>query len=399
VLRAGPLEGCTVLDFTRILSGPYATMLLADLGADVVKIERPGQGDDTRSWGPPFWNGMSTYFAAVNRGKRSVAVDLASTAGRAAVQALAAGADVLVENFRPGVMERLGLSYDSLRELNPGLIYASINGFGSAGPKAHEPGTEVIVEAETGLMAMMGAEDGPPARFGVAMVDIATGMVLVNGVLAALLDCTRSGRGRQIEFPLYSTAFSVLGTVIASASIDAASQQGRWGSGHPSIVPYSAFQADDGYVVLGAINPVMWERLCVALGLEDLRLDTRSRDNAARVRNRSFVEAAVGRAVVTRTVGDLVRALGESGVLVAPVRAAAEAIVDPQVDELGLVDIDNGVRFTRTPLSQFNGNALSRAPQLGEHTRDVLVGLGGLDEEAVGDLVAAGVVHPGDTAP
>ena len=216
-----PLAGLRVLDFTRILSGPYATMLLADLGAEVVKVERPGGGDDTRSWGPPFLDGMSTYFAAVNRGKRSVAIDLQRRRGRELAARLAASSDILIENFRPGVSKRLGLDFETLAGANPRLVYASINGFGSHGPRALDAGTEVIVEAETGLMAMMGTPDGPPVRFGVAMVDIATGMALVSGVLAALLERERSGRGRQLEFPLYSTAFSCLATVIASASVDA----------------------------------------------------------------------------------------------------------------------------------------------------------------------------------
>ena len=237
-----PLAGYTVLDLTRILSGPYASMLLADLGAEVIKVERPGSGDDTRSWGPPFWRGMSTYFAAVNRGKRSLALDLGRERGRVLLRALAAKADVLIENFRPGVTEKLGIDYDSLADLNPGLIYATINGFGSHGPKASEAGTEVIVEAETGLMAMMGTPEGPPVRFGVAMVDIATGIAMVSGVLAAALERTRGGLGRRLEFPLYATAFSCLATVIASAGVDPASQGGRWGSGHPSIVPYAAFR-------------------------------------------------------------------------------------------------------------------------------------------------------------
>jgi crotonobetainyl-CoA:carnitine CoA-transferase CaiB-like acyl-CoA transferase len=189
---------------------------------------------------------MSTYFAAVNRGKRSVAIDLGRERGRELLRELAASADVLIENFRPGVTARLGIGYEALAARNPELIYASITGFGSRGPKAAEAGTEVIVEAETGLMAMMGTPDGPPVRFGVAMVDIATGATLVGGVLAAALERTRTGCGRRLEFPLYAMAFSCLATVIASASVDPASQGGRWGSGHPSIVPYSAFEASDG---------------------------------------------------------------------------------------------------------------------------------------------------------
>jgi len=368
-------------------------MLLADLGAEVIKIERPGSGDDSRNWGPPFWRGASTYFAAVNRGKHSLAIDLGSPRGRELVCALGAKADVLIENFRPGVMQRLGLSYEQLAAVNPALIYASINGFGSHGPKAEEAGTEVIVEAETGLMAMMGLPGGPPVRFGVAMVDIATGIALVSGILAALRERDRLGTGRYLEFPLYSTAFSVLATVIASASVDAVGQEGRWGSGHPSIVPYSAFEARDGYVVLGALNEAMWSRLCEALSLDRLRNDWRCATNEARVRNRAVVDAQIARAVGALTVKAVTDCLRGSGVLVAPVQTAAEAITDPQVDVMGLLDVVDGVKFVRTPLAQFNKRTLSAAPALGEHSHDVLARLLDLDGAAVDDLVANGIVQ------
>jgi crotonobetainyl-CoA:carnitine CoA-transferase CaiB-like acyl-CoA transferase len=388
-----PLSGFRVLDLTRILSGPYASMLLADLGAEVVKVERPRSGDDTRSWGPPFLDGMSTYFAAVNRGKRSIAIDLGSERGRELLRELAATVDVLIENFRPGVTERLGMDYDSLVVANPSLIYASITGFGSRGPKASEAGTEVIVEAETGLMAMMGTPDGPPVRFGVAMVDIATGVALVSGVLAAALERARTGRGRRLEFPLYAMAFSCLATVIASASVDAASQGGRWGSGHPSIVPYSAFRASDGFVVLGAINEVMWERLCEAFSLRELRSDERAATNDTRVRNRGFVEGAIAEVIERTPTAEVTERLKQAGVLVAPVRAAAGAVEDPQVAELGLIDEIDGVRFARSPLSQFNPRPLPPAQRLGEDTTAVLREYLSLEEGEVATLVADGVAH------
>ena len=277
-----------------------------------------------------------------------------------------AASDILIENFRPGVSERLGLDFETLAGANPRLVYASINGFGSHGPRALDAGTEVIVEAETGLMAMMGTPDGPPVRFGVAMVDIATGMALVSGVLAALLERERSGRGRQLEFPLYSTAFSCLATVIASASVDAQSQSGRWGSGHPSIVPYAAFAVSDGFVVLGAINELMWERMCDALGLAELRLDERAATNERRVRNRAHVDGAIAAAIAARSSEEVTETLNRAGVLVAPVRSAASAVEDPQVAALGLIDELDGVRFARTPLSQFAPGALPAAQRLGE---------------------------------
>ncbi|MGH2992625.1 MAG: CaiB/BaiF CoA transferase family protein [Solirubrobacterales bacterium] len=390
-----PLAGFRVLDLTRILSGPYASMLLADLGAEVIKVERPGVGDDTRSWGPPFLDGMSTYFAAINRGKRSVAIDLQRERGRELLRELASHVDVVIENFRPGVTERLGMDYESLAGRNPALIYASITGFGSRGPKASEAGTEVIVEAETGLMAMMGTPEGPPVRFGVAMVDIATGIALVSGVLAAALERVRTQRGRRLEFPLYATAFSCLATVIASASVDPASQDGRWGSGHPSIVPYSAFQASDGYIVLGAINELMWERLCEAFDLDELRDDERAATNEDRVHNRAHVEAAIAAAIAPLSTAEVTERLNRAGVLVAPVRSAAGAVEDPQVAELGLIDEIDRVRFARTPLSQFNPRPLAPAQRLGEDSTAVLAEYLSLDPDALAGLVDSGVV---DTA-
>jgi crotonobetainyl-CoA:carnitine CoA-transferase CaiB-like acyl-CoA transferase len=387
-----PLAGFRVVDLTRILSGPYASMLLADLGAEVVKIERPGVGDDTRSWGPPFLDGMSTYFAAINRGKRSVALDLQRERGRELLRELVSRADVLIENFRPGVTERLGIDYDSVAERNRSLIYASITGFGSSGPKAPEAGTEVIVEAETGLMAMMGTPEGPPVRFGVAMVDIATGMALVGGVLAAVLERARTGQGRRLEFPLYATAFSCLATVIASASIDAASQDGRWGSGHPSIVPYSAFRVSDGFIVLGAINELMWDRLCQAFSLDELGADPRAATNEERVRNRAYVDAAIAAVIATLSTAEVVERLSGAGVLVAPVRSAARAVEDPQVSELGLIDEIDRVRFARTPLSQFNPRALPPAQRLGEDSTAVLAEHLSLDGDELAALVESGVV-------
>jgi crotonobetainyl-CoA:carnitine CoA-transferase CaiB-like acyl-CoA transferase len=392
-----PLTGFRVLDLTRILSGPYASMLLADLGAEVVKLERPGVGDDTRSWGPPFLDGMSTYFAAVNRGKRSVAIDLQCERGRELLRELASRVDVVIENFRPGVTKRLGADYGSLVTRNPALIYASITGFGSRGPKAAEAGTEVIVEAETGLMAMMGTPDGPPVRFGVAMVDIATGIALVSGVLAAALQRVRTGHGRRLEFPLYTMAFSCLATVIASASVDPSSQGGRWGSGHPSIVPYSAFEASDGFVVLGAINELMWERLCEAFDLDELRSDERAATNDARVRNRAHVEAAIAAVIEPLSATEVTERLKRSGVLVAPVRSAARAVDDEQVAELGLIDDIDGVQFARSPLSQFNPRSLPPAQRLGEDSTEVLAEYLSLAEGELTELVDAGVVHTADT--
>lgn len=381
-----PLEGVRVLDLTRVLAGPYATMSLAELGADVIKVEMPGVGDETRIWGPPFVDTSSAYFHAVNRGKRSIALDLTTEAGRATVDQLLASSDVVVENFRPGVPERLGLAASDVMARHPHLVYASITGFGRTGPMAAEAGTEVIVEAESGLMSITGAPGGEPVRFGVAMVDIATGLTMINGVLAALLERTRTGRGRRIDVSLYATALSSLGTVIASASAGGGAPR-SWGSAHPSIVPYRAFRATDGHVVLGATNDAMFQRLVAALELAEQLGGDEWAGNADRVAGRdrleSFVQAAVGRLAVD----EVLARLRAHRVLVAPVLSPDEAARSEQARALGVVVDEGGVLVTRGPLVAGRPDALGPAPGLGEHTDEILAELasehGSFDDQEV----------------
>lgn len=369
-----PLSGVRIVDFTRLLAGPYATMTMAELGADVVKVEMPGVGDETRAWGPPFVDGSSAYFHAVNRGKRSVVLDLAEDADREAARALAATADVVLENFRPGVAERLGIGAAELMQRNPGLIYASITGFGSVGPLADHAGTEVIVEAETGLMSITGMPGGAPVRFGVAMVDIASGLTLINGVLAALVERGRTGLGRRVEVSLFATAVSGLGTVIASSSAGGGTPR-AWGSAHPSIVPYRAFAASDGHVVLGATNDPMFQRLTRALDLDVELSDPKWLSNAGRVQDRDELEAVVAARVEELTVEQVLECLREHRVLGAPVRTPDDAARSEQARALGLIDDDDGLLIARSALSP-NGTArLAAAPRLGAHTNEVLAEL------------------------
>lgn len=372
-----PLVGVRVLDLTRVLAGPFATMSLAELGADVIKVESPDGGDETRAWGPPFVDESSAYFHAVNRGKRSVVLDLRTEQGRADVLRLAASADVVVENFRPGVSERLGVDVETLTAVNPRLVYASITGFGSVGPMAETAGTEVVVEAESGLMSITGLADGEPVRFGVAMVDIATGLSAINGILGALLVRERTGRGRRIEVSLYGTALSALGTVIASeaAAGPGAPSPRPWGSAHPSIVPYRAFAARDGHLVVGAINDAMWRRLWTALGRPDVADREAWSGNAARVAARDAVEAEVAAAIATLTKAEAIERLGAHGVLVAPVNPVAVAARSPQAAALGQVVDDGTVTYARSPLQASGTRDLGPAPALGAHTDEVLAGL------------------------
>lgn len=358
-----PLEGVRVIDFTRLLAGPYATMTLAELGADVIKVEQPGIGDETRHWGPPFVHGASAYFHAINRGKRSIALDLSDPADRETAQALIGTADVVVESFRPGVADRLGIGADALRARFPRLIYASISGFSQQGPLAAEPGTAVTVEAESGLMHVTGYEGADPVRSGVAMVDIATGMSMINGVLAALLERSRTGVGRRLEFSLFATALSSLGTVIAATSAGGPPSR-PWGSAHPSIVPYRSFAASDGHVVLGATNDAMFARLVSALDLGDVLGGAQWAGNQARVEGREELEAVLAERVGGMPLDAVVGCLQAARVLVARVRTPEDAARGPQADALGLIEHDDGVSIARSALST-NGTArLARAPGL-----------------------------------
>ncbi|WP_134740889.1 CoA transferase [Nocardioides sp. 503] len=369
-----PLEGLRVLDFTRVLAGPYATMTLAELGADVVKIEMPGVGDETRAWGPPFVDDSSAYFHAINRGKRSVVLDLTTEEGREHAYGLMATADIVVENFRPGVTHRLGIDPELVTARFPHLVYASITGFGTDGPMADHPGTEVIIEAESGLMGVTGIDGGEPVRFGVAMVDIATGLAMINGILAALLERTSTGRGRRVDVSLYATAVSALGTVIASTSAGGGTPR-AWGSAHPSIVPYRAFAAADGHVVLGATNDAMFQRLQTALDLDEVLGREAWQGNAGRVSERDELEAAVQERVAGLSLAEVLERLRRHRVLVAPVLMPHDAARSAQATALDLVDDDDGVLITRSPLSTNGTRRLGRAPALGEHTAEILAEL------------------------
>ncbi|MGO3320166.1 MAG: CaiB/BaiF CoA transferase family protein [Microbacterium gubbeenense] len=376
-----PLEGVRIIDFTRLLAGPYATMALAEMGADVIKVEMPGTGDETRSWGPPFISGSSAYFHAVNRGKRSIALNLSTSEGKKHADALIASADVVLENFRPGVADRLGIGAEKVLTQHPHIVYGSITGFGSHGPLAEHAGTEVIVEAESGLMSVTGFPGGEPVRFGVAMIDIASGLSVINGILAALVERGRTGRGRAITVSLYATAISCLGTIIAGASAGGGTPR-AWGSAHPSIVPYRAFATSDGHVVLGATNDPMFVRLRHALDLDDALGSEHWRANEGRVRDRDELESTLADRVSELTVEEVLTRLREHRVLVAPVRTPDDAARSEQARALGLIVEDDGLLVARSPLSTNGTRVLDAAPALGEHTDKVLEELGALAQEA-----------------
>lgn len=366
-----PLAGVRVLDFTRILSGPYGTLLLAELGAEVIKIEQPETGDDTRSWGPPFLDeeeSTSAYFGALNRGKRSLALDLREDVDYETFRALVPTADIVVDNFRPGVARRLRIDRESIQELNPAIVTCSISGFGTEPALEHLPGTEIVVEAMSGLMSVTGDRDGEPVRFGIAMTDIATGLTATTRILAELLAARASGTGRHIDVSLYGVAIGCLGTLVAGSSVTGETPQ-RWGSHHPSIVPYGGFPTSDGSVITGCINDRQWPVFCEVIGDPQLRNVFEYTTNASRVRHRVQVEDRISIATRMWTTQELVEALLAKGLLAAPIRTVTEMMSDPVTETLGLITADGAhpqLRTTRVSCTNVYGADQRVVPELGE---------------------------------
>ncbi|MEU6624202.1 CoA transferase [Streptomyces litmocidini] len=374
----GALSGIVVADFGRVLAGPYMTMLLADLGADVIKIERPGSGDDTRAWGPPFAAGEATYFLGVNRNKRSVSLDLTDPEDLAAARAIVDRADVLVENFRPGTMERLGLGYEELRVGNPGLVYCSVTGFGTA-EGARLPGYDLLVQAMGGLMSVTGEPGGPGTKAGVALVDVITGLHAGLGVLAALRHRDLTGEGQRIEVSLLGSLLSAL-TNQAAAHLGAGVVPRAMGNRHPSIAPYEVFEARDRPLVLAVGNDRQFGALCERLGLPELAGDPRFATNTARVAHREELVEALAGPLGTRTADAWFEELTAAGVPCGPINdlAAAFDLADrlglaPRVPEsaAGPGQVAHPIRLDATPPSY-----RTAPPRLGEHTEDVLAELG-----------------------
>ncbi|MET8508995.1 CoA transferase [Streptomyces sp. NPDC004787] len=372
---AGALSGIVVADFGRVLAGPYMTMLLADLGAEVVKIERPGTGDDTRAWGPPFADdGRATYFLGVNRNKRSVTLDLTDPEGLAAARAIVDRADVLVENFRPGTMDRLGLGHEEVRKTNPGLVYCSVTGFGSA-EGAALPGYDLLVQAMGGLMSVTGEPGGPGTKAGVALVDVITGLHAGMGVLAALRHRERTGEGQRIEVSLLGSLLSAL-TNQSAAHLAAGVVPRALGNRHPSITPYEVFEAGDRPLVLAVGNDRQFRALCERIGAPALADDPRFATNTARVAHRDELGAELSRRLAGRTADAWFEELTAAGVPCGPINdlggafALAERLgLAPRVpaDAAGPGQVVHPVAFGATPAVY-----RSAPPRLGEHTAEVL---------------------------
>jgi crotonobetainyl-CoA:carnitine CoA-transferase CaiB-like acyl-CoA transferase len=391
------LAGISVLDLTRNFAGPYCSMLLADLGADVIKVESPGSGDDTRQWSPPQWNGQSATFLAGNRGKRSIAVDLDRKAGQEVVRRLAAQSDVLVSSFRPGSLEKRGLDDTSLRSEHPGLIYCSITAYGARGPKRDWPGYDPILQAESGMMSLTGYPDGPPARLPIAAIDLGTAMWASVGIQAALRTRSETGFGGLVEVSLYETAAWWLSYLIAGY-MGSGEEPQRRGSGAPFLAPYEVFATSEGDLMVTAGNDDLFARLCDALGFPDLAADPSYRRNADRVANRDALHDLLEARFFERPATEWHALLRSRSVPCTPVRSVADFVEDDHLAALGMLvplphpDIPD-LRVVGTPLNLDGVRPGSRRPPplLGEHTEQVLADLG-YSAEDIDDLTRQGVV-------
>ncbi len=372
-----PLDGIRIIDLTRVVAGPFCTMMLGDLGAEVLKIEEPQHGDDTRGWGP-YINGEGAFYLGLNRSKKSVALDLKSAEGAAALKALIATSDVLIENFRPGSLTQLGFGYADVAAMNPRLVYCSITGYGQTGPHAPLPGYDAVIQGEAGIMDMTGDPDGAPTRVGVAITDYLAGLYASQGILAALYERQTSGRGQHVDIALFDAMLSVMRLPL-SVLLATGETPTRVGNDHLSIAPYEPLHAKDGLIIVAVANPRLWIRFCEAISRNDLRDDPRFRSNADRVERRQELKAELERTFAALTVDEIARRLEPHQVPCGRVRNTREAIEHPQVAARGTLVTQThartGVVQTLGPVAKLSRTPAAPGlppPRLGEHTTDVI---------------------------
>ena len=381
------LDGITVLDLTRVLSGPYCTMMLADMGARVIKVEQPGKGDDTRGWGPPFQNGESAYFLSINRNKESVTLNLKHPEGRRVLDALIEKSDVLVENFRPGTLDKMGLGYETLSKQRPDLVYCSISGFGQTGPRRREPGYDAVMQGEGGLMSITGSSDGPSYRLGVAIADIVSGMFSAYGIAVALLARHRTGRGQFVDVGMLDAVTALL-TYQAGIYFATETAPPRLGNRHPTIVPYETLEAADGDLVVAVGNDQLWKTFCGVLELETLANDARFQTNKDRVSAHAELRPLLVERLKTRPAAEWLSKLKEAGVPCGGVRDLDQLFSDPQIiDRAMVVALDHPaaglIQQLGVPikLGDTPGAVRTPPPLLGEHTEAILKEIGKSIEE------------------
>lgn len=403
--KSGPLSHLRVLDLSRVLAGPWAGQLLADLGAEVIKVERPGAGDDTRGWGPPFLKdeagnptSEAAYYLSANRGKKSVTIDMGSPDGQALIRDLAARCDVVLENFKVGGLKKYGLDYDSLKTIKPNLIYCSVTGFGQDGPYAHRAGYDFMIQGLGGLMSLTGEPEGMPMKVGVAFADIFTGMYSTVAVLAALAHRDRTGEGQYIDMALLDVQVAVLANQ-AMNYLASGKAPGRLGNAHPNIVPYQAFATQDGHIILAVGNDGQFARFCAVAGRPELAEDDRFRTNRARVQNRADLVPEVAGMVARKTTAEWIAALENEAVPCGPINTLDQVFADPQVIHRGLKQtlphpVAGSVDLVACPI-KFSGTlagATTPPPSLGQHTTEVLGTLLGLETGRMDALREAGVI-------
>ena len=393
-----PLSGLRILDLSRILAGPYCTMILGDQGAEVIKVERPGGGDDTRAWGPPFAGGESAYYLCCNRNKRSITVDLKDPDGAAMVTELARISDVVVENFTPGLTKRFGLDYETLRAVNPRLVYCSITAYGQDGPYRDRPGYDMVLSAVGGLMWITGEREGQPCKVGVAITDVLTGVQASQAITSALLWRERSGRGQHIDCSLLDVQVSALAN-IASNYLVADREAGRWGTAHESIVPYQVFPTKDRPIAIAVANEKMWVNFCEVLGKPEWIADPRFESNPARVEHRDVIIPLIGEAMAHRPCDEWMDLLVGAAIPCGPVNDMQSLFSDPQVRHRGMiVEVPHPtigtLRLTGVPVrhSETPGTIRRPPPLLGEHTNEVLADVLGYSPERIAALKDRGTV-------
>ena len=382
-----PLEDLYVVDLSRILSGPVCTMQMADMGAQVIKVEPPPSGDDSRQWGPPFIGGISTYFLSVNRNKKSLGLNLKTETGRQILWKLIERADVVIENFRPGVLDKLGFGYDAVAKANPRTVYCSISGFGQTGPYRDRPGYDVIAQGESGMMDLTGYPDGPPAKLGASLADIVAGLYAFNGICLALLARHKTGKGQLVDISLLDGMVSTL-TYHALIYLTTGRSPKRAGTRHPSIVPYESFQARDGFVNIAVTNQKQWENFCEVLALPAMARDERFESMKARLTHYSELRTIIDRVISKMTRAEVMNALSEVGIPAGPINTVGEILEDPHMHAREMVvelthpeygplkTLGIPIKLSDTP-----GGVENAPPKFGEHNQEVLRAVGYRDDD------------------